>query len=91
MCGAEVTKRTMDGTMQLSAEDLMGWSKARDLQQEKGRHPFGLLSSDYIPHVAIIDTFNCFHGMHQGFLYINLCRLLSILHPPQVLLWQQAQ
>lgn len=25
---AEAVKRTMDGTTQLTAEDLMGWSKA---------------------------------------------------------------
>ena len=34
---AEVTKRTMDGTTQLSAEDLMGWSKARELASQEGQ------------------------------------------------------
>ena len=34
---AEVTTRTMDGTTQLSAEDLMGWSKARELASQQGK------------------------------------------------------
>ena len=37
---AEVVKRTADGTTQLSAEDLMGWSKARDLSRQQGVVPY---------------------------------------------------
>ena len=33
---AEVVRRTADGTTQLSAEDLMGWSKARELSRQQG-------------------------------------------------------
>lgn len=34
--GQEAQKRTMDGTTQLTAEDLMGWSKARELANQQG-------------------------------------------------------
>ncbi len=33
---AEAVKRTMDGTTQLTVEDLMGWSKARELANQQG-------------------------------------------------------
>ncbi|DBA99374.1 TPA: hypothetical protein ACH3X3_011976 [Trebouxia sp. C0006] len=37
--GQEAQKRTMDGTTQLTAEDLMGWSKARELANQQGSLP----------------------------------------------------
>ncbi|DBA76031.1 TPA: hypothetical protein ACH3X2_008954 [Trebouxia sp. C0005] len=37
--GQEAQKRTMDGTTQLTAEDLMGWSKARELANQQGSFP----------------------------------------------------
>ena len=58
----------MDGTTQLSAEDLMGWSKARELEQQKGWHPDKRLHSpDCIPHSAITGTPMCtwYLGMHH--------------------------
>jgi len=36
---AEAQKRTMDGTTQLTAEDLMGWSKARELANQQDPFP----------------------------------------------------
>lgn len=38
---AEVLKRTMDGTTQLTAEDLMGWSQSNpgDIPSSLGRAP----------------------------------------------------
>ncbi len=36
---AEAQKRTMDGTTQLTAEDLMGWSKARELANQQDSFP----------------------------------------------------
>ena len=32
----EADRRTMDGTTQLTAEDLMGWSKAREMADRQG-------------------------------------------------------
>ena len=32
----EADRRTVDGTTQLTAEDLMGWSKAREVANQRG-------------------------------------------------------
>ena len=74
---AEADRRTADGTTQLTAEDLMGWSKARDMVNQQGVDTQG--DQDRSLSFELPDCLTLHFNMHLSSLAVCPCCELAAL------------